>query len=151
MNPREAYIALNMMDKVGPVRVQAMSAALGSVERPFFWWVKRRTDCALGGHAAVWTNTKSKPAASEMARVRAWVPVGAAAVAFVPGPFLSNERKSAANRCATVVMPDSFPAMGRSFVMTLAVRRLGVRATAVQTTRLGSICSTDSNFSNDCA
>jgi hypothetical protein len=72
-------------------------------------------------------------------------------VAFVAGLFLSKERKSAAKRCATVVMPDSFPAMGRSFVMTLGDGMLGVRATAVQATRLGNIRSTDSSFSNDCA
>jgi hypothetical protein len=46
-------------------------------------------------------------------------------VAFVAGLFLSNERKSAAKRCATVVMPDSFPAMGRSFVMTLGDAHAG--------------------------
>jgi len=31
MNERESYIALNMMEKVGPVRVRKMVGALGSV------------------------------------------------------------------------------------------------------------------------
>lgn len=35
MTTREAYIALNMMDSVGPVRVRAMAAAVGSVEAIF--------------------------------------------------------------------------------------------------------------------
>lgn len=35
MNTREAYIALNMMDSIGPVRVRAMASALGSVEAIF--------------------------------------------------------------------------------------------------------------------
>ena len=35
MNTREAYIALNMMDNIGPVRVRAMMSALGSVEAIF--------------------------------------------------------------------------------------------------------------------
>ena len=35
MNTREAYIALNMMDNIGPVRVRAMESALGSVDAIF--------------------------------------------------------------------------------------------------------------------
>ena len=35
MTDREAYIALNMMDNIGPVRVRAMVQALGSVEAIF--------------------------------------------------------------------------------------------------------------------
>lgn len=35
MTPREAYIALNMMERVGPVRVRALEEALGSVETIF--------------------------------------------------------------------------------------------------------------------
>lgn len=35
MTDREAYIALNLMDNVGPVRVRAMAAALGSLEAIF--------------------------------------------------------------------------------------------------------------------
>lgn len=35
MNTREAYIALNMMDNIGPVRVRAMVSALGTVEAIF--------------------------------------------------------------------------------------------------------------------
>lgn len=35
MTPREAYIALNMMQGVGPVSVRTLSAALGGVERLF--------------------------------------------------------------------------------------------------------------------
>jgi DNA processing protein len=35
MTNRDAYIALNMMDNIGPVRVRAMASALGSVEAIF--------------------------------------------------------------------------------------------------------------------
>ncbi|MFH0953452.1 MAG: DNA-processing protein DprA [Verrucomicrobiota bacterium] len=35
MNEREAYIALNMMESVGPVRVRAMATALGSLQAIF--------------------------------------------------------------------------------------------------------------------
>ncbi len=35
MNEREAYIALNMMDKVGPVGVRSLAAELGSVSAIF--------------------------------------------------------------------------------------------------------------------
>lgn len=35
MTPREAYIALNLLDGIGPVRVQALVDALGSVDKIF--------------------------------------------------------------------------------------------------------------------
>ena len=70
MTDRDAYIALNMIDKLGPVRVRALVAALGSPQAVFAC-PERELVASFGGRTAIAGDPKDHSTTELVARLRA--------------------------------------------------------------------------------